>query len=130
MLPEVRAALQANLASHRIITAGIDPPAQLKPNADGTPAAGTLPAIPPGFQKKHVYAIVAYDPATDVVEIWNPHGQTFHPKGTPGLANGYETQHGRFKLPLADAYSFYTSFTFELDAPAPPARKPATQAAR
>lgn len=129
VLPEVRAALQANLAGHRIITAGIDPPAQLKPNADGTPATGTLPAIPPGFQKKHVYAIVAYDPATDVVEIWNPHGQTFHPKGPAGLANGYETLHGRFKLPLADAYSFYTSFTFELDTPAPIARKPATPTA-
>ena len=127
VLPEVRAALQANLAGHRIITAGIDPPAQLKPNPDGTPATGTLPAIPPGFQKKHVYAIVGYDPATDVVEIWNPHGQTFHPRGPAGLANGYETQHGRFKLPLADAYSFYTSFTFELDTPIAPARKAATQ---
>jgi hypothetical protein len=126
LLPEVRAALLENLANHRIITAGIDPPAQLKPNPDGTPATGTLPKIPPGFQKKHVYAIVGYDPATDVVEIWNPHGQTFHPKGSAGLANGYETQHGRFKLPLADAYSFYTSFTLELDAPAPRAPKAAT----
>jgi hypothetical protein len=32
------------------------------------------------------------------------------------LANGYETLHGCFKLPLADAYAFYTSFTFELEA--------------
>jgi hypothetical protein len=131
VLPEVRKALLDNLANHRIITAGIDPPAQLKPNPDGTPATGTLPRIPPGFQKKHVYAIVGYDPATDVVEIWNPHGQTFHPKGPPGLASGYETTHGRFKLPLTDAYSFYTSVTFELDAPAPKAPKAATtQAAR
>jgi len=75
--------------------------------------------------------VLAYDAATDVVEIWNPHGQTFHPKGPAGLANGYETAHGRFKLPLAEAYSFYTSFTFELDAPAPRARAAAaTRAAR
>jgi hypothetical protein len=116
ILAQVRDALQTVLANHRIITAGIDPPAQLKPNADGTPATGTLPAIPPGFQKHHVYAIVSYDPATDIVELWNPHGQTFHHKGPAGLANGYETLHGCFKLPLADAYAFYTSFTFELEA--------------
>lgn len=133
LLPEVRTALQANLAAHRLITAGIDPPAQLKPNPDGTPATGTLPKIPPGFQKKHVYAVVGYDPATDVVEIWNPHGQTFHPKGPASLVHGYETLHGRFKLPLAEAFSFYTSFTFELDTPAAkphPATAPTTRAAR
>jgi hypothetical protein len=133
ILPDVRAALRANLAAGRLITAGIDPPAKLKPNPDGTPATGTLPKIPPGFQKKHVYAVVAYDPATDVVEIWNPHGQTFRPKRPAGLANGYETRNGRFNLPLADAFAFYTSFTFELDTPAPkprPATAPTTRAAR
>ena len=117
VLPELRDALRNALAKQRLITAGIDPPARLRPAADGTPAVGTLPRIPPGFQKKHVYAIVGYDAASDVVEIWNPHGQTFRPKGPAGLANGYETAHGRFKLPLAEAYSFYTSFTFELDTP-------------
>ena len=106
-------------------------PLQSSAGASTPPATGTLPRIPPGFQKKHVYAIVGYDPATDVVEIWNPHGQTFHPRSPPGLTNGYETTHGRFKLPLTDAYSFYTSFTFELDTPAPKAPKAATtQAAR
>ena len=44
-------------------------------------------------------------------------GQTFHPKGEAGLTNGYETDHGRFKLPLAEAYQFYTSFTFETAEP-------------
>lgn len=124
----MRAALQTALADHRVITAGIDPPAALRPNADGTAATATLPAIPPGFQKHHVYAVLSYDPATDVVEIWNPHGQTFKPKGEAGLEHGYPTAHGRFKLPLAEAYAFYTSFTFELDQPA--ATQPARTAGR
>lgn len=116
ILPELRKALTAATEEHRLITAGVDPPAAAKPLADGT--SQTLPHLPPNINKNHVYAIVSYDPATDTVEIWNPHGQTFQPKGTPGLEHGYVTAHGRFKLPLTEAYSFYTSFTFELSAPA------------
>jgi hypothetical protein len=116
VLPELRDALVEAIASHRLITAGVNPPAELK-SVDGKPA-GTLPKLPPNISKNHVYAVVGYDRATDIVEIWNPHGQMFTPKGPPGLENGYPTDHGRFKLPLADACKFYTSFTFETDAPA------------
>ena len=108
MLAEARAALVSAIAEHREITAGIDPPRA---------KTADLPKIPKGFGIHHVYAIVNYDPKTDVVEIWNPWGQTFHPKGEAGLVNGYETDHGRFKLPLAEAYQFYTSFTFETGEP-------------
>ncbi len=113
VLAQVRQNLMANIEDHRVITAGVDPPS-FKP---GSPQALALPHVPPNISKGHVYAIVGYDPNTDWVEIWNPHGQTFHPKGKPGTANGYETDHGRFRLPLAEAYSFYTSFTFEQDTP-------------
>jgi hypothetical protein len=65
-----------------------------------------------------VYTVVGDDRGTDIVEIWNPHGQMFTPKGTPGLENGYPTDHDRFKLPLADACKFYTGFTFETGTPA------------
>ena len=108
MLAETRTALLANLAGHREITAGIDPPRT---------KTADLPKIPPGFGIHHVYAIVSYDPVADTVELWNPWGQTFHPKGEPGMAHGYETDHGRFKLPLTEAYAFYTSFTFETAEP-------------
>lgn len=118
VLPELRQALRAALDGHRLITAGVDPPDRLKPAAAGQPV-GTLPVIPAGIQKRHVYAVVDYDEKSDVVELWNPHGQTFQPKGTPGPVHGYATMHGRFKVPLAEAYGFYTSFTFELDTPAP-----------
>jgi hypothetical protein len=80
--------------------------------------AAMLPKIPPNITTKHSYAVVGYDPATDVVEIWNPHGQAFTPKGSPGLENGYPTVHGRFHLPLPEAYQFFTSFVFETSAPA------------
>ena len=78
-----------------------------------------LPKVPPNFSVNHVYAIVGYDADSDVITIWNPHGQHFDPKGPPGQTNGYPTDHGLFKLPLKEAYRFYTSFTFETENPAP-----------
>jgi len=112
ILPQLRETLTKAIADHRAITAGILPPP--KEGKDGK----TPVKLPPNINANHVYAVVDYDAKTDVVQIWNPHGQSFTPKGEPGLANGYVTEHGRFKLPLAEAYSFYTSFTFETDQPA------------
>ena len=127
VLPEVRKALTENITDHRLITAGVDPPTQASYEKSMKDAAaksgkplgelGTVPNPPAGVQKSHVYTIVAFDPKTDLITIWNPHGQTWNPKGTPGLVNGYPTRHGLFTLPLKDAYRFYTSFTFETDQP-------------
>jgi hypothetical protein len=113
VLPVVRKELISAMEEHRVITAGVDPP-RVKP---GSPEALALAHVPPNISKNHVYAIVDYDPKTDVVTIWNPHGQMYAPKGPDGLENGYTTDHGRFHLPLAEAYAFYTSFTFEHDQP-------------
>ena len=77
------------------------------------------PHIPPNISTRHAYAVVGYDRKTDLVEIWNPHGQSFRPRGRPGVSNGYLTDHGRFKLPLTEAYTFFSGFTFELTTPAP-----------
>lgn len=104
MLSELRQWLVQNMKERRAITAGTLP----RKATMGTPYK-----TPPGIVKNHVYVIADYDPKTDVVTIWNPHGNTFKPKGADGLENGYTTEHGMFKLPLAEAYSFYTSFTFE-----------------
>ena len=73
--------------------------------------------MPPNISTKHAYAVLAYDAAADRVTIWNPHGQTFYPKGPPGIANGYPTEHGRFTLPLAEAYQFLTTLAIERKSP-------------
>jgi hypothetical protein len=63
------------------------------------------------------YAVVSYARAHDLVGVWNPHGQEFSRKGEPGLANGYPAEHGRFTLPLTEAYTFCGNFAFEIPRP-------------
>jgi hypothetical protein len=116
VLPELRKQLRAAIATHHVITAGVHPSDPvLTLDAAGRSTAPPSIAYPPNITLNHAYAVVGYDESTDEVEIWNPHGQTFKPKGPPGLANGYATDHGHFKLPLDEAYQFFTSFTFETD---------------
>lgn len=119
-LEDLRKEITSAISEKRLITIGMQPPKTAPTvsvkNPDGSETkkpAGTLPKIPKGIVTNHVYMLVAYDPATDTVEVWNPHGNTFKPKGEPGLTNGFVTEKGRFKLTLAQAYSFYTSMTFE-----------------
>jgi hypothetical protein len=124
MLPILRENLLMALMAHRLITASVAapiPPATQPANASGSRSTVTvamLPKIPPDINTKHAYAVLGYDEKTDTVEIWNPHGQSFKPKGPPGLENGYPTEHGRFRVPLVEAYSFITSFFFETADPA------------
>lgn len=126
VLPKLRAALVENIAERRAITCGLIASAaqsaeEAKKAAATRPAdstAGTLPITPPAILKNHVYVVVKYDAKTDLVTIWNPHANTFKPKGEPGLTNGYVTERGQFTLPLTEAYQFYGSFTFETTEPA------------
>ena len=74
-LAEARVALVSAIAEHREVTAGIDPPRA---------KTADLPKIPKGFGIHHVYAIVSYDPKTDVVEIWNPWARRSTPRARPG----------------------------------------------
>ena len=147
VLPELRNLLTETLSAHRFVTAGVAPPAtqpttkpttvpstqsatvaiKLPSTQPTTGASDDLPHMPPNITQRHAYAVLSYDSQTDTVEIWNPHGQSFRPKGSPGLQNGYATEHGRFKIPLAEAYTFLSGFTFELTTPAPkPVIKPST----
>jgi len=64
-------------------------------------AATTKPTTP-GLTPKHAYALLEYHPETDMITLWNPHGNTFKPKGPPGLAHGYPTTNGIFALSLTD----------------------------
>lgn len=71
----------------------------------------------PGIAGKHAYAILGYDSAKDEVHIWNPHGNTFRPKGERGLKNGYATQAGRFSMPLKDFVRAFAGISYETTEP-------------
>jgi hypothetical protein len=114
VLPVLRTELEAALREHRLMTVSVgDYEGKIAKGDDH----GTAPHLPPGINKKHAYAVVSYDRGRDLVVVWNPHGQEFSPKGEPGLANGYRTEHGRFTLPLTEAYTFCGNFTFETPKP-------------
>lgn len=93
-------------------------------------AVGTgTEGLPPGVSPNHAYAVLGFDPATDTVTIWNPHGNSFKPKGEPGRAHGYPTRAGMFTVPLADMIVVFRGFTYETDEPARPDKPRARPAA-
>jgi hypothetical protein len=101
----VRSTLVRALAEHRLVAAGTpgsDPTSSLKP---------------PGIVFHHAYAVIGFDEKKEIIRIWNPHGRDFHPKGPPGLANGYPTSHGRFEMPFDDFCAVYTSLCTETTKP-------------
>jgi calpain family cysteine protease len=63
---------------------------------------GTLKTTTPGITPNHAYAVLGYDRATDWVQLWNPHGGQFLPKGTPGREHGYMMRDGLFGVPLEE----------------------------
>jgi hypothetical protein len=144
VLPEVRKLLIYNMQNHLAITAGGVVGVSAKsikngenggfgngaPKALSVTAQATLPIDPPDILRSHVYAILDYDAKSDKVTFWNPHGETFTPKGVPGLKNGYVTEHGKFTVPLTEAYQFYGSFTFETTSAAKPAASKAEKAGK
>jgi hypothetical protein len=153
-LPRLRKELSSAMRDRRIVTASVAALPTTNPITNPTTAqslAGsdtpttaptaipsTRPSrkvspriVPPAINTKHAYAVLSYDEEADTVTFWNPHGNTFKPKGDPGLKNGYPTERGRFTVPLAEAYRFITTFTFETDQPATrPTIAPSTQPAR
>jgi hypothetical protein len=73
---------------------------------------------PPGINLTHAYAILGYDADADTVKIWNPHGNSFRPRGEPGLNNGYPTRGGQFEMPMADFVRVFNGMSIETDRPA------------
>ncbi len=61
LLPKLRDTISSAVDEHRLICCG----------TPGYPNA-------PGITTSHVYAILNFDKAKDVVEVWNPHGNHFH----------------------------------------------------
>ena len=74
---------------------------------------------PPGIVNNHAYALMAYDSELRKATIFNPWGNNFTPKGAPGLANGYTTEHGLFSVPLAELPQVFTGISYETDKPLP-----------
>jgi hypothetical protein len=68
---------------------------------------------PPGISGNHAYAILAFDAAKDEVKIWNPHGNSFKPKGEAGIKNGFPTSRGVFTVPLTEVVRIFRGATFE-----------------
>jgi hypothetical protein len=75
--------------------------------------------LPPGITTHHVYALLSYDPEKDTVTLWNPHGNRFFPKGTPGMQNGWPTTGGKSSMALADMVRVFMTVIYET---VPPAR--------
>jgi hypothetical protein len=73
----------------------------------------TAHPVTPGLSPRHVYAVLAYDPADDTIHLWNPHGNDFTPKGPSGLDYGYETRHGQFTLSVPEFVQQFSDMAFE-----------------
>ncbi len=104
----VRETLKATLDARRLASA----------------STGSTDKVPPGMSAKHAYAVLAFDEAKDMVNIWNPHGNTFRPKGESNIEHGYVTKAGRFDVPLAEYVKIFRSTTIETDRPIPPPGRP------
>ncbi len=102
LVDKVRASLSAAVKANRLAGA----------------STGTTLPLPPGVNGKHAYAILGFDEATGMIELWNPHGNTFKPKGDPGLERGYETKAGIFKVPVAEFVKIFDSLVVETNKPA------------
>ncbi len=78
---------------------------------------------PPGINLHHAYAILGFDADADTVLLWNPHGNTFRPKGEPGLTTGYSTSAGQFRMPVADFVRVFNGMSIETGRPASSSRR-------
>lgn len=105
---KVKAGVSGALKDHMLVTAGTNKEQQ-----------------PPGVTPNHAYAVLSYDEATDRITLWNPHGNTFKPKGEAGLTRGYPTKAGIFSVPLNEFVQIFAAVSFETDRPA---EEPATKA--
>jgi thiol-disulfide isomerase/thioredoxin len=76
-------------------------------------ACGTEKPATPGISPKHAYALLEYDAKADTVDLWNPHGGNFKPKGPPGLSNGYAMKNGLLTVPLAEFVQQFSGMSFE-----------------
>jgi hypothetical protein len=70
--------------------------------------------MPKSISMNHAYAVFDYDPSTDKITIWNPHGDNFKPKGPEGMEFGYAKRDGIFAMPLKDFARTFGRIMFEV----------------
>jgi hypothetical protein len=75
--------------------------------------------VPPGMAPQHLYAVLDFDADRDVVQLWNPWGHFFEPRGEAGLAAGYPVRGGRFAVPLADFIRIFDAVIYEAEGAEP-----------
>lgn len=106
LLDDLRRQMTATQAAGRLICGG---------TASGKTSQGHRP---PGVRGPHAYAILNYDAKTDIVTLWDPHGDDFQPgPGPAGIQNGYPRTLGRVKVPLTELVQWFGGFSFETDQP-------------
>ncbi|MBS0260920.1 MAG: hypothetical protein JSS02_03105 [Planctomycetes bacterium] len=82
--------------------------------------------LPPGIIPGHDYALLDFDPLTNVAHLWNPWGVTysFTPQGDhPGLEHGYEVRRGHFEMPFDDFIKVFNGIWCEAVEPPLPGGK-------
>ena len=99
---ELRRQMTAAVAEHRLMT------------------CGTIAVTTPGLTPNHAYAVLGYDAKADTVELWNPHGDDFTPKGEAGLKFGYPKKDGVFRMPVADWIAQFSGMAYEVNTVAAP----------
>lgn len=106
LLEEIRRQMTTTQAAGRLICGG---------TASGKTADGHRP---PGIRGPHAYAILHYDEKTDIVTLWDPHGDDYKPAAEPaGIANGYARSEGRLNVPLTELVQWFGGFSFETTRP-------------
>lgn len=76
-------------------------------------STGTATPLPPGINGRHAYAVLSFDRESELVELWNPHGNSFRPRGEAGRERGYQTRGGRFQVPVSDFASVFDAVVIE-----------------
>ncbi len=95
-LGELRSKLIAAFAEHRCVT------------------TGTLQPLLPGLRGGHAYGVIGYQASTDEIRVWDPHGDSFQPKGAPGPETGFPRKDGICDLPLTVFVKQFSGLAFEL----------------
>ncbi len=95
-LEELRNKLTAAFAERRCVT------------------TGTISPSMPGMRGGHAYGVINYNAATDEIKTWDPHGDSFTPKGAPSPEVGYPRQDGLCVMPLVVFVGQFSGLAFEL----------------
>lgn len=95
-LKELRSKLTAAFSERRCVT------------------TGTLSATMPGMRSGHAYGVVGYDADSDEITTWDPHGDTFTPRGAPSVETGYSRRDGLCKMPLRVFVRQFSGLAFEV----------------